>query len=157
MQVMHYTTWFICYGFLCCYSLGGRFPTRHQHQQQQQTPCCSFDSNNTFKKYEIVTNDNCNFNNKYEKHHLQRQKIYANRGLSAEVEGGDSDVARISSLHSEFLRHISPCATLKRLKPLVLNKPDVRITTSPLQSQPTAQQLNNLWRMHADNAELMDR
>uniref|UniRef100_A0A1A9ZHI1 G-protein coupled receptors family 1 profile domain-containing protein n=1 Tax=Glossina pallidipes TaxID=7398 RepID=A0A1A9ZHI1_GLOPL len=148
--------------------LGGRFLARHQHQQQQQTQCCSFDSNNTFKKYEIVANDNCNFNNKYEKHHLQRQEIYANRCLSAALRDGDSnstgrgessdsDVARISSLHSEFLRHISPSATLKRLKPLVLNKADVRISTSLLQSQATAKQLNNLWRMHAGNAELMDR
>uniref|UniRef100_A0A1A9UZY4 G-protein coupled receptors family 1 profile domain-containing protein n=1 Tax=Glossina austeni TaxID=7395 RepID=A0A1A9UZY4_GLOAU len=140
---------------------------RYLDQVQQQTQCCSLDSNNTFKKYEIVTNDNCNFDNKYEKHHIQRQQIYANRWLPAELGDGDSnstgrgkssdsDVARISNLHSEFLRQISPSATLKHLKPLVLNKADVRTSTSLLQSQPTAQQLNNLWRMHAGNAKLMD-
>ncbi|KAL9887894.1 5-hydroxytryptamine receptor 2A isoform 8-T12 [Glossina fuscipes fuscipes] len=146
--------------------LGARFLARHP--QQQQTQCYSFDSNNTFKKYEIVTNHNCNFNNKYEKHHLQCQQIYANRCLSAVLvdgdnngtgrgESSDSDVARISSSHKKYLRYDSPSATFTSLKPLVLNKADIQTSTSLLQSQPTTQQLNNLRRMHAGNANLMDR
>ncbi|XP_037898893.1 muscarinic acetylcholine receptor M3 isoform X2 [Glossina fuscipes] len=145
--------------------LGARFLARHP--QQQQTQCYSFDSNNTFKKYEIVTNHNCNFNNKYEKHHLQCQQIYANRCLSAVLvdgdnngtgrgESSDSDVARISSSHKKYLRYDSPSATFTSLKPLVLNKADIQTSTSLLQSQPTTQQLNNLRRMHAGNANLMD-
>ncbi|KAL9872933.1 5-hydroxytryptamine receptor 2A isoform 3-T5 [Glossina fuscipes fuscipes] len=146
--------------------LGARFLARHP--QQQQTQCYSFDANNTFKKYEIVTNHNCNFNNKYEKHHLQCQQIYANRCLSAVLvdgdnngtgrgESSDSDVARISSSHKKYLRYDSPSATFTSLKPLVLNKADIQTSTSLLQSQPTTQQLNNLRRMHAGNANLMDR